>query len=366
MLYCHHCGRKIKKENPFCPYCGKRLGVLKKDTPENTQFKETPKKELVIKKESKFNFTIILVLIIIGIFVFAFIKDSNINTNAILNNSNSTCIYDCCLNESEFKSCEEGLECIDNICVDLEYEKNSDKGYVTKIIDGDTVVLESGEKIRLLGINTPEKGQNCYENASKYLTNKILEKEVLLEKDLDEKDLYGRLLRHIILDGENINIELVEKGLATVYIVGENKKYSSELFAAEEKARQNQGCVWEQSSSCRGCIGISFFHLNAKGDDCENPNDEYLVLRNTCKDSCDLNGWTIKDEATHTYTFEKKVLNEMESLTIHSGFGNDNLTDLFWKNNGNSGKCLAIWNNDGDTIYIHDLEGKLVLDYEGF
>src|SRR5687767_8858842 len=67
---------------------------------------------------------------------------------------------------------------------------------VTRIIDGDTRVVEGGDRVRLLDIDTPEKGQPCSANATARLAELIDGKEVLLEKRGEDKDRYDRLLRY--------------------------------------------------------------------------------------------------------------------------------------------------------------------------
>ncbi|OIO41099.1 hypothetical protein AUJ10_01650 [Candidatus Pacearchaeota archaeon CG1_02_31_27] len=121
-------------------------------------------------------------------------------------------------------------------------------GVVTKIIDGDTVIVK-GESVRLLGIDTDEQGYPCYEQAKLRLEELVLSKEVELEQDVEDKDQYGRYLRYIFLDGENINLKMVEEGLAVARFSSENKNYKEEILKAEENAMQNKiGCKWSGSS----------------------------------------------------------------------------------------------------------------------
>ncbi len=115
---------------------------------------------------------------------------------------------------------------------------------VTKIIDGDTVIVE-GESVRLLGIDADEKGYPCYEAARKRLEELILNKEVSLDKDITDKDQYGRYLRYIFLDNQNIDLRMVKEGLAIARFSPENIKYKEEIIAAEKEARENKiGCKW--------------------------------------------------------------------------------------------------------------------------
>ncbi len=115
---------------------------------------------------------------------------------------------------------------------------------VTRVIDGDTVVIEGGESVRLLGIDADERGDPCYSDAKSRLEELVLNKEVVLESDVEDKDFYGRYLRHIIVDGENVNKKLVEEGFAIARFYSD-VRYKEEIVAAEKSAMNNKiGCKW--------------------------------------------------------------------------------------------------------------------------
>ncbi len=120
-----------------------------------------------------------------------------------------------------------------------------EKKMVTRVIDGDTVVVEGGESVRLLGIDADERGDPCYAAAKDRLEELVLNKEVTLEMGIEDKDIYDRYLRHIILDGENINLKLVEEGLAIARFYSD-VKYKEEIVSAEKTAMENKtGCKWD-------------------------------------------------------------------------------------------------------------------------
>jgi len=131
-----------------------------------------------------------------------------------------------------------------------EFEEGAFLGdkFVTKIIDGDTVVIE-GESVRLLGIDSDERGYPCYNPAKKRIEELVLGKEVRLEVESENKDMYERYLRYIFLDGENINLKMVEEGFAVARFYPENKKYKKDILEAERRAREGKvGCKWEVSN----------------------------------------------------------------------------------------------------------------------
>ena len=94
---------------------------------------------------------------------------------------------------------------------------------VVRIIDGDTFELGSGEIVRLLCIDTPEKNEEVYKEATSYLENFILYREVILEGDVQNLDKYGRALRYVYLNDSGnlifINKEIYKAGYAQMMII---------------------------------------------------------------------------------------------------------------------------------------------------
>ena len=145
---------------------------------------------------------------------------------------------------------------------------------VTRVIDGDTVVLENGEHVRLLGIDTPEKGQKYYREARDYLKQRVLGKNVKLTYTNEEKDKYGRLLRYVFVNGMMVNTELVENGLASAYIFVPDQ-YTESLLQTEGKAKWDGLGIWNVGGGF--CIGINWVQSNAPGNDNENLNGEFVI-----------------------------------------------------------------------------------------
>lgn len=91
---------------------------------------------------------------------------------------------------------------------------------VTKIIDGDTIDIEGGERIRLAIINTPERGQPGYDEAKQYTTDHCLGKNALIDLDDAQERTFGRLVAIVYCDVPDqvyfINLGLLQNGLAVV------------------------------------------------------------------------------------------------------------------------------------------------------
>lgn len=121
---------------------------------------------------------------------------------------------------------------------------------VERVLDGDTIVLAGGTRIRLLQIDAPEPGAGeCYSRAAGRALRRLLPagRHVRLESDppLDLIDRYGRALRYVHRESLNVNLELVRRGHATVYLYRRQRgKYAAELLAAARAARAKRLGLW--------------------------------------------------------------------------------------------------------------------------
>lgn len=102
---------------------------------------------------------------------------------------------------------------------------------VTSVIDGDTFEIETGEKIRLICVDTPEINETGYEKAKIFLNSLSLNKKVRLEKDISDKDSYGRLLRYVYIDETFVNKEIVQTNLGVLFPFGNDTKKCDEIEA---------------------------------------------------------------------------------------------------------------------------------------
>ncbi len=212
------------------------------------------------------------------------------------------------------------------------YEK--EPAVVTKIVDGDTIHADingKDETIRLLGINTPEKGKPYAKEAKDFL-KEIENKTVLLLRDKEDTDRYERKLRYVFYDERFINVEIIENGLATTFML-ENLKYKDKFTSAENFARENGIGLWKKSTDvCVDCIKLVEL----------NPEIDYFIIKNQCEITCSLTGWLVKDDANHFFKLDN--LNSQEEKTYKSE--------------------KEVWNDDGDRFFMRDDEGKLVVFYE--
>jgi len=122
--------------------------------------------------------------------------------------------------------------------------------YVTRVVDGDTIVLSNGERVRYIGIDTPETKhpkkpvQYFGREASAYNKSLVEHKMVRLEFDVDKRDKYGRLLAYVYVGDTFVNAKLVEEGYAQVYTFPPNVKYADLFLKLQREARENNRGLW--------------------------------------------------------------------------------------------------------------------------
>jgi micrococcal nuclease len=133
------------------------------------------------------------------------------------------------------------------------------------VVDGDTIQLETGESVRLIGIDTPEmhESDKLYRDSERtrqdikvikklgerayQFTKKLVEgKRVSLEFDVEKYDRYNRLLAYVYLkDGTFVNAEIVKQGYASLMTIPPNVKYADLFSKLYREARENKRGLWK-------------------------------------------------------------------------------------------------------------------------
>lgn len=153
----------------------------------------------------------------------------------------------------------------------IKYSKNGNSGEVKKqieqkesfvgeykvarVIDGDTIEIEGGERVRYIGIDAPEtvdpeKPVECFGREATDGNKKLVEgKMVRLEKDATDRDKYNRLLRYAYVGDTFVNLELVKLGFATAAAYPPDTKYQKEFSSAEQEAKKSKSGLW---TACQG------------------------------------------------------------------------------------------------------------------
>jgi micrococcal nuclease len=135
----------------------------------------------------------------------------------------------------------------------VEERKNYEKSaspetlfLVTRVIDGDTVELENGDRVRYLAIDAPElDGQKCYSLEAKIKNESlVLGKKVKLEYGKEKLDKYGRVLAYVWSDGSLVNLELVGGGFAKADTYLSQGVYDEQIVEAENQAKESLLGLW--------------------------------------------------------------------------------------------------------------------------
>lgn len=130
--------------------------------------------------------------------------------------------------------------------------KNYELAFVERIVDGDTIELSDGRKVRYIGADTPETknprvGVQCFgKEASKFNASLVSGRWVRLEKDVNDTDKYGRLLRYVWIDDVLVNKKLIAEGFAFARSFPPDIKRQDELKKAEKAAREANLGLWAE------------------------------------------------------------------------------------------------------------------------
>jgi len=137
---------------------------------------------------------------------------------------------------------------------------------VARVVDGDTLKLENGERVRLIGIDTPEthESEKLYRDSRKTnqdvktikamgkkaaaFTGSLVEnKRVSLDFDVEKRDKYGRLLAYVYLpDGTFVNAEIIQQGFASLMTIPPNVKHVELFKKLYQEARENKRGLWKE------------------------------------------------------------------------------------------------------------------------
>ena len=240
---------------------------------------------------------------------------------------------------------------------------NAEPATVTSITDGDTLDIAMADgtihPVRLIGVNSPEGGE-CWGSESTIALATLVPEgsRIGLTADVSDRDQYDRLLRYVWVGGLSINEELVRRGAAISRRYLPDIAMASRFETAQADAKSGGLGLWAPDAcgppvnASLTVVGLAY---DASGDDNTNLNEEWIRVRNDGDNIVDLTGWGIKDEsASNRYSFpDGFTVSPGETITIHSGCGDDFGSQLFWCSIGS-----AVWNNDGDTAFLTDPSGN--------
>lgn len=224
-------------------------------------------------------------------------------------------------------------------------------------VDGDSLTGTDGSRYRLIGINAPDRGECLADVAGRRLAQLAEGAVRLLEGEAETVDRFDRELVYVFTDGVDgrfVNEIMVAEGLALAVHSPPNIAQTETLFAAQEQARADRVGVWSPEACGSGPlanIAIGDVEADPPGPDEVALDDEWVMIVNSGDEAVDLTGWSIRDESTQNrFSFPPGlVLDPGDQVRVTSGHG-----DLGF------GFGTPIWNNDGDTVYVVDDQGRFV------
>lgn len=266
---------------------------------------------------------------------------------------------------------------------------------VVRVIDGDTIEIEIDGQVhtvRYLGIDCPEADCDMGIVASDINRVLVERKTVELERDVSETDEYDRLLRYVYVGEILVNAELIRMGYARAVTLAPDLAHAGEFLQLEQDARLEGRGIWglEESptpvpatpepptptamspiptpipptptapavAAANVVIDPDCCRFDSPGNDNYSKEEEYVCLTNGGGQAADMTGWYLRDDYGWGYTFPQFTLGAGATVRVRTGCGTNSATDLYWCKDG-----TAVWNNDGDTVFLFEAEGDLVTQY---
>lgn len=235
----------------------------------------------------------------------------------------------------------------------------STKATVTYVFDGDSIEVEVEGRtveIRMIGINAPE-GDECFgERARDALMAYANGADVELVGGSDvDVDQYGRLLRYVFVDAENINGRMLADGNAVT--LQSDHRYNDEFVEIGNLAATAGYGMWAPDACgppSASRMSIVEVRYDPPGPDDEHLDDESVTIANEGEDAVDLTGWTLRDESSQNrYVFDAVTVAPGDGVTIKTGCGTERPGTLSWCSD------RSIWSNSGDTVMLLDTHGNV-------
>ena len=233
------------------------------------------------------------------------------------------------------------------------------EAFVTRHIDGDTFEVSIAdppwgmrptEKVRFMGIDTPELGEPLAAEALEHVRRRTGAGPVYLAFDFRRRDRFDRLLAFVYLgDGALLNAELIEAGLAELYRDDDLMYFLAPFDRLEAEARARR------PGAEQGRPGAGVVIVTIRNDG----RNEHVLLRNDDSVAIDLSGWRIDDDDGDVLAIPPEVsLAPGDTLAVCSGTG--------CVGTPRAGLRLSnknIWGNGGDEATLHDRSGTVIDTY---
>jgi endonuclease YncB( thermonuclease family) len=220
-------------------------------------------------------------------------------------------------------------------------------GTVTQVFDGDTINVLFGDGktyiVRYIGIDSPEQDMPFFTDAYNANSNMVLQKEVVLIKDISETDQYNRLLRYVIIDDVFVNLELVKTGFAKAVMFPPDIACTDTFSSAEKVPQVSQIGIWAATATPEPSESQVIIIAVDK-------REEYVDLQNIGDMDVDLTGWNLVSERGHQECYLAGLIKAGETLRVWAGNSQ--------QGGYSCGYSSPIWNNSQpDPAVLYNPQG---------
>lgn len=236
---------------------------------------------------------------------------------------------------------------------------------VVDVVDGDTVILEDGRRVRYLGTNTPERGEQLYQQAGDLNKSLVMGKTVRMEFEGDkDSDAYGRLLAYVYVGDQMINGRLISEGMAHAFFIGQKGRHNDLFLRLQAEARQRGVGMWADSGRTKE-LKITSVHpadptiLSTQGT-------PYVRIANLSERAMQLAGYVLSDGKKHRFVFPDVRLDPGYTVIVSGRTGTDAKDErgqmvVHWPAQDSA------WKPEGGTAHLSDPAGKTIdtLPYQG-
>ena len=232
-------------------------------------------------------------------------------------------------------------------------------GIIIAVYDGDTYTLNSGDKIRLRGVNTPELkpkedfGIEARDAASDFL----IQHEVTLHYGAVTKDGYDRLIASVETESGDVGTHLLRLGLGHLFLIPPESVDLPSMLAAQEEAQIQKRGIWS-NPRYQSRLHITSFHANGKGNDTKFVNGEYMRVCNISSNPVSTKGFRIRNLAGKEFFLPEITIPVGHTVKIFSGYGRnqtkqDTQLEIYLRSS------VPVWDNTHDWVRIYNEKNEL-------
>jgi micrococcal nuclease len=227
---------------------------------------------------------------------------------------------------------------------------------VKRVVDGDTILLEDGRRVRYLGINTPEFGEPYSRRARNLNAALVRGREVQLELDQESVDSYGRILAYVHAGRDFVNARLVHEGLAHAFFIGPGSRHNDLFLRLQEEAKAGRLGIWSSRGRFKE-LKITGIHLpDAPAID---PRQTYVRIACLGSARTSLAGYVLESDADRQFRFPAAVLDPGYTVIVIRAEGLDGIDSrgqlvLHWPGG------TFPWAAAGGTFYLRSPDGQLL------